>query len=140
MGITFADTFKHIDDFITQNIKHHNPPVWPWQLPTPQPLFIKQAMDMLIWILRRRLNPTTFFKLAPLTKRLQPLPLCNFQVFIYKGQLFMDSTELIPLEAGTFRVGAAAQSPKRLQFDSLLKGQTLRANYSGCFYYRFFIS
>jgi CubicO group peptidase (beta-lactamase class C family) len=62
----------------------------------------------------------------------------NFRIFIRKGQFFMDETELVSLGNGSFRVNEDERSPERLQFDTIVKGQALRANYSGCFYYRFF--
>jgi len=62
----------------------------------------------------------------------------NFRIIIRKDRLFMGTTELVPLEGDTFRVGEDEQSPERLRFDTIVDGQVLRVNYSGCFYYRFF--
>jgi hypothetical protein len=49
-----------------------------------------------------------------------------------------EETLLTELEPGVFRVGAAAYSPERLRFDTIVDGQALRARLSTCDYYRFF--
>ena len=45
---------------------------------------------------------------------------------------------LTALGDGRFRVGEDERSPERLAFDTVLEGQALRANFSGCEYYRAF--
>ena len=68
--------------------------------------------------------------------------LSNFRIVLRKGELALiypwgNEEPLVPLEeAGSFQVGV--ESPERIQFDTLIAGQTLRANLSGCDYYRFF--
>jgi CubicO group peptidase (beta-lactamase class C family) len=67
----------------------------------------------------------------------------NFRVVVRKGALALifprGGTELLhPLGDGVFRVGADPRSPETLRFDTVLKGCTLRATYSGCPYYRTF--
>jgi hypothetical protein len=49
-----------------------------------------------------------------------------------------DEEPLTELADGLFRVGEAGYSPERLRFDAIIEAQALRANYSGCDYYRFF--
>jgi D-alanyl-D-alanine carboxypeptidase len=68
--------------------------------------------------------------------------LSNFRVVLRKGALVFikpdgEEEPLTPLEPGCFRIGAAG-SPERLRFDAIAGGQALRANRSGCYYYRFF--
>jgi hypothetical protein len=43
---------------------------------------------------------------------------------------------LTELAGGSFRVGEDEASPERLRFDAVVDGQALRANLSGCDYYR----
>jgi len=67
----------------------------------------------------------------------------NLRVVLRKGRLFLirstgEEEVLIHLEGGKFRIGEDTRSPERLVFDSVLNGQALRVNYSGCVYYRFF--
>ena len=45
---------------------------------------------------------------------------------------------MTPLGGGTFRLGAEDWSPERLGFDAVVDGRALRANRSGCEYYRAF--
>lgn len=67
----------------------------------------------------------------------------NFRVVLRKGALALIQPEggeepLIPLADGLFRVGDEERSPERLRFDTVLDGQALRADLSGCPYYRTF--
>jgi CubicO group peptidase (beta-lactamase class C family) len=67
----------------------------------------------------------------------------NFRVISRKGSLYLvepegDEEALVPLGDGLFRVGEDGHSPERLRFDTILDGQALRANLSGCDYYRTF--
>lgn len=67
----------------------------------------------------------------------------NFRVVMRKGQLFLeepcgDEEVLVPLGHGVFRIGHEERSPERLCFDTILSGRALRANLSGCYYYRTF--
>lgn len=76
----------------------------------------------------------------------------NFRVVARKGKLWLlmpgapldsigDEEPLAPLgepAAGRFRVGADPASPERLEFDTIVDGQALRARLSGGAYYRFF--
>lgn len=69
--------------------------------------------------------------------------LSNFRVVLRKGGLLQitpegTETPLAPLPEDLFRVGAEAHSPERLRFDSVVGGRALRANLSGCDYYRAF--
>jgi hypothetical protein len=43
---------------------------------------------------------------------------------------------LTPLDDGSFRVGEEEWSPERLRFDAVVADEALRANLSGCDYYR----
>jgi hypothetical protein len=45
---------------------------------------------------------------------------------------------LIPIGAGLFRIGADSRSPETLHFDAFVEDRALRAEYSGCPYYRTF--
>jgi hypothetical protein len=45
---------------------------------------------------------------------------------------------LTPVGEDLFRIGADRLSPETLRFDAVLEGRTLRADYSGCPYYRTF--
>jgi hypothetical protein len=49
-----------------------------------------------------------------------------------------DEEELAPLGHGLFRVGGNERSPERLYFDTVINGQAIRANLSGCDFYRAF--
>ncbi len=76
----------------------------------------------------------------------------NFRVLLRKGQLWLalpggdadgigDEEPLLPVgdpDAALFRIGEDTASPERLRFDTVVGGEALRANLSGCDYYRFF--
>jgi CubicO group peptidase (beta-lactamase class C family) len=67
----------------------------------------------------------------------------NFRVILRKGKLFLvepwgDEERLVPLGNGVFRIGHDERTPERLRFDTVLKSRALRANLSGCDYYRTF--
>jgi D-alanyl-D-alanine carboxypeptidase len=67
----------------------------------------------------------------------------NFRVISRKGELHLvepwgDEEVLVPLGDGLFRVGEDKRSPERLRFHTIPSGQALRANLSGCDYYRTF--
>ena len=66
----------------------------------------------------------------------------NFRVIPRKGDLLLvwpsgEEETLTLLSAGTFRIGDK-HSPERLRFDQIVDEVALRANRSGCDYYRFF--
>jgi hypothetical protein len=67
----------------------------------------------------------------------------NFRIFLRKDQLIYaapngDEEVLVPYGAGCFRLGEEEFTPERIWFDQIIDGQALRANLSGCPYYRFF--
>jgi hypothetical protein len=67
----------------------------------------------------------------------------NFRVVLRRGRLFLvepggEEQSLEPLGDGLFRIGADARSPERLWFDTILDGQAIKANCSGCDYFRTF--
>ena len=69
--------------------------------------------------------------------------LSNFRVVLRGDRLVLvwpwawsPEEALAPLDDGSFRVGEEEWSPERLRFDAILDGAALRANYSGCDYYR----
>jgi D-alanyl-D-alanine carboxypeptidase len=67
----------------------------------------------------------------------------NFRVVVRKGVLTLifpwwATESLEPLGDGSFRIGEDKRSPEILRFDAVLGGRALRANYSGCPYYRTF--
>jgi hypothetical protein len=67
----------------------------------------------------------------------------NFRIFQRKDRLWLvhpsgEEEALDPLGDGLFRAGAEEHSPERLRFDTVVDGQALRANLSGCEYYRTF--
>jgi hypothetical protein len=67
----------------------------------------------------------------------------NFRVVLRQGALWLieadgSETALAPLDDYRFRVGAEAHLPERLSFGSIVAGQALAANFSGCAYYRTF--
>ncbi|MCL6480238.1 MAG: beta-lactamase family protein [Firmicutes bacterium] len=69
--------------------------------------------------------------------------LSNFRVLTRKGKLWVvfpsgEEEELVPLAPGLFRVGSEEHSAERLQFDAVVEGRALRANFSGVDFYRTF--
>jgi hypothetical protein len=67
----------------------------------------------------------------------------NFRVVLREGRLvcihalgFEDP--MIPLGPNHFRLGEDEGSPERISFDAVVEGRALRANRSGCDYYRAF--
>jgi D-alanyl-D-alanine carboxypeptidase len=67
--------------------------------------------------------------------------LSNFRVVLRGDRLVLawpwgPEEALAPLDDGSFRIGEEEWSPERLRFDALLDGEALRANRSGCDYYR----
>jgi hypothetical protein len=67
----------------------------------------------------------------------------NFRIVVRKGALLLVQPSgveepLRPLAPDLFQCGEEAHSPERLRLDAVIKGQALRANLSGCDYYRFF--
>ncbi len=67
----------------------------------------------------------------------------NFRVALRKGELVLIEPwgyekALVQRGDGLFQVGDDACSPERLRFDTLLDGRAVRANLSGCDYYRTF--
>jgi hypothetical protein len=67
----------------------------------------------------------------------------NFRVVLRKGRLWLvepwgEEEPLIATGAGRFRIGQDELSPERLRFDTILEGRAIRANLSGCDYYRTF--
>ena len=65
----------------------------------------------------------------------------NFRIVLRKGALWLIHPEggeqaVVPLGEGVFRVGNEDYSPERLRFDTIINDQALRANLSGCNYYR----
>jgi len=69
--------------------------------------------------------------------------LTNFRVVMRRGALLLirpggEEDPLAPVSDGVFRVGATEHSPERIRFDTILDGKAIRANLSGCDYYRTF--
>jgi len=69
--------------------------------------------------------------------------LSNFRIVLRKGNLVLiypdgEEKSVIPLREDVFRVGQEEWSPERIHFDAVVDGQALRANLSGCDYYRTF--
>ncbi|MFC1939284.1 serine hydrolase domain-containing protein [Chloroflexota bacterium] len=69
--------------------------------------------------------------------------LSNFRVVLRKGALALiipwgNTEPLIPLGDSIFRIGEDSRSPETLRFDAVVEGRALRADYSGCPYYRTF--
>jgi D-alanyl-D-alanine carboxypeptidase len=67
--------------------------------------------------------------------------LSNFRVVLRSDRLVLawpwgPEDALTPLDDGSFRVGEEEWSPKRLRFDAVVADEALRANLSGCDYYR----
>jgi D-alanyl-D-alanine carboxypeptidase len=68
--------------------------------------------------------------------------LSNFRVFVRKGKLWMAAPGgaedlLVPAEPGSFQLGEE-HTAERMRFDTLVKGRTQRANFSGVDFYRTF--
>jgi len=69
--------------------------------------------------------------------------LSNFRVVRRKDALALiipwgNAEPLIPLSDTLFRIGEDSRSPETLRFDAVVEGRALRADYSGCPYYRTF--
>jgi D-alanyl-D-alanine carboxypeptidase len=69
--------------------------------------------------------------------------LSNFRVAVRKDSLVLlnpwgNVEPLIPVAPDLFRVGADVCSPETLRFSAVADGEALRADYSGCPYYRTF--
>ena len=69
--------------------------------------------------------------------------LSNFRVVIRNGALTLlnpwgNTEPLAPLGDGVFRIGQDDRSPESLTFSAIADGQALRADYTGCPYYRTF--
>jgi hypothetical protein len=69
--------------------------------------------------------------------------LSNFRVVVRKDALIFlnpwgNREPLLPLEPGLFRVGANPYLAETLRFSAVVDGQALRADYSGCPYFRTF--
>ena len=69
--------------------------------------------------------------------------LSNFRVVLRKGALVLvfpsgTAESLVPLGGGSFRIFHECRSPETLRFDAVVDGRALRADYSGCPYYRTF--
>jgi CubicO group peptidase (beta-lactamase class C family) len=67
--------------------------------------------------------------------------LSNFRILLRRDRLVLawpwgPQDALAPLDGGSFRVGEEEWSPERLGFDAVVDGKALRANLSGCDYYR----
>jgi D-alanyl-D-alanine carboxypeptidase len=67
----------------------------------------------------------------------------NFRVVVRKGKLVFlnpwgNSEPLVALGRNIFRVGEDPRIPETIRFRAILDGQALRADYSGCPYYRTF--
>lgn len=69
--------------------------------------------------------------------------LSNFRVVLRKGALVLilpsgAAESLEPLGDNLFRIGEDPRSPETLRFETVVGGRALRAEYSGCPYYRTF--
>ena len=69
--------------------------------------------------------------------------LSNFRVVLRKGNLALafpsgNVEPLRPLGGTSFQIGDDQRSPEILRFDAVVEGRALRADYSGCPYYRTF--
>ncbi len=69
--------------------------------------------------------------------------LSNLRVVLRRDRLLLvtpagEEKVLVPLAGGLFRVGEDERLPERLRFDTPVGGQALRANLTGCDYYRTF--
>jgi hypothetical protein len=71
----------------------------------------------------------------------------SFRILLRKGKLLKSSPnaetgeyelELVPLDDGSFRVGAEEWRPDRIRFEDVADGKTLRAVYDGANWYRTF--
>jgi len=67
--------------------------------------------------------------------------LSNFRVVEHAGRLILtiptgEEMALAPMPDGAFREADDERSPERLRFDVIVGGKALRANLSGCHYYR----
>ena len=67
----------------------------------------------------------------------------NVRIVRRKGALALifpagTAEALMPLDDGSFRVGADEEAPETLRFDAIVDGRALVAEYSGCPYYRAF--
>jgi D-alanyl-D-alanine carboxypeptidase len=66
----------------------------------------------------------------------------NFKIILQKGKLVLfangsnvyENEGLVEIEPGVFNVNKNV--PESLRFDTVVEGKALRANYSGCYYYR----
>ena len=71
--------------------------------------------------------------------------LSNFRVAVRQGTLTLlhpwgNTSPLLPLESGRFRIGPDSLSPETLAFSAIADGKALRVEYTGCPYYRTFDS
>lgn len=69
--------------------------------------------------------------------------LSNFRIAVRKGALTLlnpwgNTEPLAPLSGDSFRIGQDSLSPETLTFSAVVDGQALRADYSGCPYFRTF--
>ncbi len=67
--------------------------------------------------------------------------LSNFRIAVRKGELTLlnpwgNTEPLTPRDDGSFRIGADELSPETLAFSAFADGRALRADYTGCPYYR----
>ncbi len=67
--------------------------------------------------------------------------LSNFRIVLRKGTLLLvfptgGYEPLVPLATGLFRIGEDQRSPETLRFHAVAGGRALRADFSGCPYYR----
>jgi hypothetical protein len=91
---------------------------------------------------RRRDHPEQWEAYVGHYRRLN-MEMSNFRVVIRNGTLafvvpYGSSQSLVPIGDGAFRVGGDPRSPETLRFDAVIEGRALRAEYSGCSYYRSF--
>ena len=49
-----------------------------------------------------------------------------------------NSDPLVPVTGSRFRIGSDELSPETLEFSAVVDGRALRADYTGCPYYRTF--
>ena len=69
--------------------------------------------------------------------------LSNFRIAVRKGVLTLlnpwgNTEPLTPLSEGRFRIGSDRLTPETLEFSAMAGGRALRADYTGCPYYRTF--